>query len=120
MRRGQRSPRRRSRCCPASPHGCEWIGEQFAACRFRACPFDVMVEGIRIPNPLGHSGRLATTENAMSTSSARTANRLLWTAQILAALLFLFAGAMKFFMPVEQMQQGPIAFPLAFLYFIGV
>ena len=56
----------------------------------------------------------------MSTSSARTANRLLWTAQTLAALLFLFAGAMKFLTPVEQMQQGPIVFPLAFLYFIGV
>jgi hypothetical protein len=27
----------------------------------------------------------------MSTSSARTVNRLLWTAQALAALLFLFA-----------------------------
>jgi len=56
----------------------------------------------------------------MSTSSARTANRLLWTAQILAALLFLFAGSMKFILPVEKLQQGPIVFPLAFLYFIGV
>jgi hypothetical protein len=56
----------------------------------------------------------------MSTSSARTANRLLWTAQILVALLFLFAGSMKFIMPAEKMQQGPIVFPLAFLYFIGV
>lgn len=56
----------------------------------------------------------------MSTSSTRTANRLLWTAQTLAALLFLFAGAMKFIMPAEKMQQGPIVFPLAFLYFIGI
>lgn len=56
----------------------------------------------------------------MPTSSARTANRLLWTAQTLAALLFLFAGAMKLIMPVEKMQQGPVVFPLAFLYFIGV
>ena len=56
----------------------------------------------------------------MSTSSARTANRLLWTAQTLTALLFLFAGSMKFIMPVEKMQQGPIVFPLAFLYFIGL
>ena len=55
----------------------------------------------------------------MSTSSARTTNRLLWTAQTLTALLFLFAGSMKFIMPVEKMQQGPIVFPLAFLYFIG-
>ena len=56
----------------------------------------------------------------MATSNARTASRVLWTAQILAALLFLFAGSMKFLMPVEKMQQGPIVFPLAFLYFIGL
>ena len=56
----------------------------------------------------------------MSTSTARTANRLLWTAQILAALLFLFAGSMKFILPAEKLQQGPIVFSLAFIYFIGV
>ena len=56
----------------------------------------------------------------MSNSTAKTTNRLLWTAQILAALLFLFAGSMKFIMPVEKMQQGPVVFPLAFLYFIGI
>jgi hypothetical protein len=56
----------------------------------------------------------------MSTSSARTANRLLWTAQTLAALLFLFAGSMKFIMPAEKMQEGPIALPIAFIHFIGV
>ena len=56
----------------------------------------------------------------MPTSSTRTANRLLWTAQILTSLLFLFAGSMKFIMPAEKMQQGPIVLPLAFLYFIGV
>jgi len=55
----------------------------------------------------------------MPTSRTRTANRLLWTAQILAALIFLFAGSMKFIMPAEKMQQGPIVFPLAFMYFIG-
>jgi uncharacterized membrane protein YphA (DoxX/SURF4 family) len=56
----------------------------------------------------------------MSTSSAMTANRLLWTAQTLSALLFLFAGSMKFIMPAEKMQQGPIILPIAFLHFIGV
>jgi uncharacterized membrane protein len=56
----------------------------------------------------------------MPTSSAKTANRLLWTAQSLAALLFLFAGSMKFIIPAEKMQQGPISLPIAFLYFIGV
>jgi hypothetical protein len=56
----------------------------------------------------------------MSTSRARIANRGLWTAQVLVALLFLFAGSMKFIMPPEKMQQGPIVFPLAFMYFIGL
>jgi hypothetical protein len=55
----------------------------------------------------------------MSASRAKTFNRLLWTAQILAALLFLFAGSMKFIMPAEKMQQGPIILPIAFMHFIG-
>lgn len=49
-----------------------------------------------------------------------TTNRLLWTAQILVALLFLFAGSMKFIIPAAKMQQGPIALPIAFIHFIGV
>jgi hypothetical protein len=56
----------------------------------------------------------------MPTSSAKTVNRLLWTAQSLTAVLFLFAGSMKFILPAEKMQQGPISFPIAFLYFIGI
>ena len=56
----------------------------------------------------------------MSTSTARTANRFLWTAQILATLLFLFAGSMKFIMSPEQMQQGPLTLPIPFIHFIGV
>src|SRR4051812_26680587 len=56
----------------------------------------------------------------MSTSTARTANRLLWTAQTLTALLFLFAGSVKFIMPADKLQQGPVVLPLAFIYFIGV
>jgi uncharacterized membrane protein YphA (DoxX/SURF4 family) len=55
----------------------------------------------------------------MSTKRARTANRVLWTAQILVAVLFLFAGSMKFIMSPAQMQQGPLTFPMWFLYFIG-
>jgi uncharacterized membrane protein YphA (DoxX/SURF4 family) len=49
----------------------------------------------------------------------KTLNRLLWTAQILLALLFAFAGTMKFVMSPEQMQ-GPVALPLGFIHFIGV
>ena len=56
----------------------------------------------------------------MSSSRAKTVNRLLWTAQGLAAVLFLFAGSMKFIIPAEKMQQGPIVLPIAFLYFIGL
>lgn len=56
----------------------------------------------------------------MSSSSTRTASRLLWTAQILVALLFLFAGSMKFIIPAARMQQGPIVLPIAFIRFIGV
>jgi len=47
--------------------------------------------------------------------------KTLWAIQILLALLFLFAGAAKFFMPVDQMTKGMPA-PLAsgaFVHFIG-
>jgi hypothetical protein len=56
----------------------------------------------------------------MSNPTHTTLNRALWTAQTLVALLFLFAGSMKFIMPAEKMQQGPIVFPVAFMYFIGI
>jgi hypothetical protein len=56
----------------------------------------------------------------MSNSTHKALNRALWTAQTLAALLFLFAGSMKFIMPAEKMQQGPIVFSMAFLHFIGI
>jgi uncharacterized membrane protein YphA (DoxX/SURF4 family) len=54
----------------------------------------------------------------MTQTTVRNTNRLLWTAQILLALLFLLAGTMKFVLPVEKMQ-GPVALPLAFIRFIG-
>ena len=56
----------------------------------------------------------------MSTSTAKNVNRWLWTAQSVAALVFLFAGPVKFIMPADKMQQGPIQLPLAFMYFIGL
>lgn len=55
----------------------------------------------------------------MSNARARIVDRCLWTAQTLVALLFLFAGSMKFVLPAAQMQ-GPVALPIAFLRFIGV
>src|ERR1700694_5737446 len=46
-------------------------------------------------------------------------NYVLWTIQVLLALLFLFAGVMKFVMPVAEMtKQMPL--PAWFLWFIGV
>ncbi len=46
-------------------------------------------------------------------------NRLLWIVQILLALLFLFAGGAKLFMPAAQLTaQTPL--PAPFLRFIGV
>lgn len=51
---------------------------------------------------------------------SRKANVSLWVAQSLLAALFLFAGVMKFVMPVAAMQQGPVVFSGTFLHFIGV
>jgi hypothetical protein len=56
----------------------------------------------------------------MSTKSLKNRNRALWTAQILVALLFLFAGSMKFILPADKLQQGPIVLPLGFIHFIGI
>ena|ERR1043166_759932 len=47
-------------------------------------------------------------------------NILLWILQSLLSLLFLFAGVMKFLMPVAEMQKGsPVVFPGWFFHFIG-
>jgi len=55
----------------------------------------------------------------MTQTAAKRANRVLWTAQILLALLFLMAGTMKLVTPIEKMQ-GPLSLPEAFIRFIGV
>jgi uncharacterized membrane protein YphA (DoxX/SURF4 family) len=44
---------------------------------------------------------------------------VLWTLQILLALLFIWGGAMKLVMPLEKLA-GPVALPGLFLRFIGV
>ncbi len=43
----------------------------------------------------------------------------LWTTQIVLAVLFLFAGVMKFVMPMEEMTKNS-SLPGSFFYFIGV
>jgi len=47
-------------------------------------------------------------------------NTVLWGIQGLLAALFAFAGGVKLVLPVEAMQQGPMALPGPFLRFIGV
>jgi hypothetical protein len=56
----------------------------------------------------------------MSNRQTKIVNRALWTAQVLSALLFAFAGASKFLMSPEQLQQGPVALPVGFIQLIGI
>lgn len=53
------------------------------------------------------------------TSRRSSMNKALWTVQVLLALLFLFAGAMKLALPVEDMTKE-MPLPGPFLRFIGV
>src|SRR4051812_22223827 len=81
-------------------------------CRFRAGSFDAQVQGALNPDLTGNP--------AITQKPRNITNKAPWTAQALLALLFVFAGTMNFLMPAEKMQSGPIALPLAFIYFIGV
>jgi hypothetical protein len=61
------------------------------------------------------------TENDFSSSrgkEGRALNGITWGIQCLLGLLFVFAGAMKFIMPMEEMTKA-MPLPAAFLYFIG-
>ena len=51
--------------------------------------------------------------------SGRKLNVLLWVVQALLAMLFMFAGVMKFIIPVAEMTKQ-IALPGWFLHFIGL
>ena len=53
------------------------------------------------------------------TNKGRAANVITWVLQVLLGLQFVFAGAMKFIMPMEEMTKD-MPLPAAFLYFIGV
>jgi len=46
-------------------------------------------------------------------------NVALWIVQVLLGVLFVFAGAMKFVMPVEEMTKQMPSMPGGFLHFIG-
>ncbi|HEY2848405.1 MAG TPA: DoxX family protein [Gemmatimonadaceae bacterium] len=54
----------------------------------------------------------------MSNTNRTKVSAILWTAQVLLALLFLFAGTMKFILPVQQMA-GPLGLSGGFIHFIG-
>lgn len=48
-------------------------------------------------------------------------NIVLWILQVILALLFLFAGTMKFVMSADEMTQGaPVALPIWFIHFVGI
>ncbi len=64
------------------------------------------------------TGASRITRTATPTSGLSKKNVALWTAQGLLAALFLFAGAMKFAMPVEVLTAGS-PFPAWFLQAIG-
>ena len=51
-------------------------------------------------------------------AKTRRTQLVLWTAQVLLAALFLFAGGAKLAMPIEVLGQGPL--PAMFLRFIAV
>lgn len=55
----------------------------------------------------------------ITSNSPQAHNGWLWAAQIILAALFLFAGAMKFIVPVQQLTKGS-SLPGAFFQFIGV
>lgn len=54
------------------------------------------------------------------TRRERKINAVLWTIQVVLALLFVFAGGMKLVAPPEMLKGPGIEFPVAFLRFIGV
>ena len=58
-------------------------------------------------------------ENDVSATRGKGLSVALWILQGLLAALFLFSGAMKFIMPVEQMTKGT-SLTGGFIHFIGV
>jgi hypothetical protein len=58
-------------------------------------------------------------ENRVSATRGKGLSIALWVLQGLLAALFLFSGAMKFIMPVEQMTKGT-SLTGGFIHFIGV
>jgi uncharacterized membrane protein YphA (DoxX/SURF4 family) len=58
------------------------------------------------------------TQYSAPKSPGRAGNIATWVLQVLLGLQFVFAGVMKFVMPIEEMTKN-MPLPAAFLYFIG-
>jgi uncharacterized membrane protein YphA (DoxX/SURF4 family) len=68
----------------------------------------------------GH-GRCIIFTQQINDRKLKIMNIVLWIIQILLAMLFLFAGSMKFIMSAEQMNEGaPMPLPITFIHFIGI
>jgi uncharacterized membrane protein YphA (DoxX/SURF4 family) len=79
-------------------------------CRFRWLSFDALMNA---PTSTRHG-------SPTMPRNSKKANVLLWTVQVLLALLFLFAGGMKLVLPLTALERGPIPLPGIFLRFIGI
>src|SRR5579864_4782978 len=73
---------------------------------------------LRIFPPPEKRSREVTMTPVATNRSGRKLNVLLWVLQTLLAMLFMFAGVMKFIIPVAEMTKQ-IALPGWFLHFIG-
>ena len=65
------------------------------------------------------TAQFSATRANIQPSVSKKFNATLWGVQTLLALLFLFAGSMKFILPIEAMTKQ-IPLPGAFLHFIGI
>src|SRR5437762_9658821 len=67
------------------------------------------------------TNKLVNEHNTCSNRRGLVRSSILWTVQVLLALLFLFAGSMKLIMPIEMMTaQMVVKLPGLFLQFVGV
>src|SRR5215471_13339075 len=66
-----------------------------------------------------YSDRLAWEDDGASKRKRRNLNIILWTVQVLLALLFLWAGGVKLVLPPDLLR-GQMPLPVLFLRFIGV
>jgi uncharacterized membrane protein YphA (DoxX/SURF4 family) len=66
------------------------------------------------------SNQRAIEENSVRSKKRPMMTYVLWTVQVLLALLFLFSGGAKLALPAEAMKGQGVDLPVPFLRFIGV